>query len=76
LGAYGQDGNSFYLAIAFSNDEKGLVGGVFKIGAEFEVMPVPNIVNIIYGRRVGSSFEEELFNEILVWTSATKVGNI
>ena len=36
-------------------------------------MLVPNIVNITYGRGVGYSIEEEVFNEEIESISATKI---
>ena len=36
-------------------------------------MLVPNIVNITYGRGVGYSFEEEVFEDSITSISATKI---
>jgi len=36
-------------------------------------MLVPNIVNITYGRGVGYSFEEEIFDNSITEISATKI---
>ena len=36
-------------------------------------MLVPNIVNITYGRGVGYTFEEEVFDENITQISATKI---
>ena len=36
-------------------------------------MLVPNIVNITYGRGVGYSFEEEVFDSSVTDISATKI---
>ena len=36
-------------------------------------MLVPNIVNITYGRGVGYSFEEEIFDSAVTEISATKI---
>ena len=36
-------------------------------------MLVPNIVNITYGRGVGYSFEEEIFDKSVTEISATKI---
>ena len=44
-----------------------------KRGIEYEIMLVPNIVNITYGRGVGYKFEEEIFEESVTSISATKI---
>jgi hypothetical protein len=36
-------------------------------------MLVPNIVNITYGRGVGYTFEEEVFDKAVTEISATKI---
>ena len=36
---------------------------IFHRGVDYEIMLVPNIVNITYGRGVGYVFEEEVFEE-------------
>jgi hypothetical protein len=38
-----------------------------------KIMLVPNIVNITYGRGVGYSFEEEVFDSSVTEISATKI---
>ena len=45
----------------------------FKRGKEYEIMLVPNIINITYGRGVGYVFEEESFDEATSNISATKI---
>ena len=45
----------------------------YKLGVEYEIMLVPNIVNITYGRGVGYSFEEEVFDSTITEISATKI---
>ena len=45
----------------------------FKRGIEYEIMLVPNIVNITYGRGVGYTFEEEVFDKSITEISATKI---
>ena len=45
----------------------------FERGKEYEIMLVPNIVNITYGRGVGYVFEEESFDESITEISATKI---
>ena len=46
--------------------------GGFQRGREYEIMLVPNIVNITYGRGVGYKFEET-FEENITEISATKI---
>ena len=53
--------------------EIGLKVDGFKRGIDYEIMLVPNIVNITYGRGVGYVFEEEVFNEEITNISATKI---
>ena len=45
----------------------------FKRGIEYEIMLVPNIVNITYGRGVCYTFEEEVFDKSITEISATKI---
>ena len=45
----------------------------FERGKQYEIMLVPNIVNITYGRGVGYVFEEESFDESITEISATKI---
>jgi len=40
---------------------------------EYEIMLVPNVVNITYGRGVGYVFEEEVFEKSITSISATKI---
>ena len=63
-----------YLILAENqNIEEGLLRDDFKRGVEYEIMLVPNIVNITYGRGVGYSFEEETFDKSITEISATKI---
>ena len=39
----------------------------------YEIMVVPNIVNITYGRDVGYKIEQEVFDESIHSISATKI---
>jgi hypothetical protein len=50
-------------------DVQGASGG----DGQDEIMLVPNIVNITYGRGVGYKFEEEVFEEAITDISATKI---
>ena len=40
---------------------------------QFDVVPVPNIVHITYGRKVGYSIEEEFLDKDIEDISATKI---
>ena len=72
-GGDGQDDNPFDWEAVCKNIEDGLAKDNFHRGQEFEIMLVPNIVNITYGRGVGSKFEEEVFEEAITDISATKI---
>ena len=72
-GGIGQEDNPFDWDTVCSNIEKGLLEDGFKRGTEYEIMLVPNIVNITYGRGVGYTFEEEVFDESITEISATKI---
>ena len=69
----GQDDNPFDQNTVCSNIEKGLLEDGFKRSVEFEIMLAPNIVNITYGRGVGYTFEEEVFDKSVTEISATKI---
>lgn len=72
-GGNGQEDNPYDWNTVCSNIEKGLLKDGFKRGFEYEIMLVPNIVNITYGRGVGYSFEEEIFDDSITSISATKI---
>tara|TARA_B100001964_G_C14082199_1_gene530821 strand:- start:85 stop:477 length:393 start_codon:yes stop_codon:yes gene_type:complete len=72
-GGYGQDDNPFEWKEVCNNIEKGLLRDNFTRGVEYEIMLVPNIVNITYGRGVGYVFEEEIFDKSITSISATKI---
>ena len=72
-GGDGQDDNPFDWDEVFKNIETGLSKDGFKRGQEYEIMLVPNIVNITYGRGVGYAFEEEVFDSSVTDISATKI---
>ncbi|MDC0365639.1 cytidyltransferase [Gammaproteobacteria bacterium] len=72
-GGDGQDDNPFDWEAVCKNIEDGLAKDNFHRGQEFEIMLVPNIVNITYGRGVGYKFEEEIFEEAITDISATKI---
>ena len=72
-GGTGQDDNPFDWVSVCKNIEENLLKDDFKRGREFEIMLVPNIVNITYGRGVGYVFEEEVFDKSITDISATKI---
>ncbi len=72
-GGVGQDDNPFDWISVCKNIEENLLKEGFKRGREFEIMLVPNIVNITYGRGVGYVFEEEVFDKSITDISATKI---
>ena len=72
-GGTDQDDNPFDWDIVCSNIENDLVKHGFKRGIQYEIMLVPNIVNITYGRGVGYIFEEEVFDVSVNSISATKI---
>ena len=72
-GGDGQDDNPFAWEAVCKNIEDGLAKDNFHRGKEYEIMLVPNIVNITYGRGVGYKFEEEVFEEAITDISATKI---
>ncbi|MDA9834482.1 cytidyltransferase [Gammaproteobacteria bacterium] len=72
-GGDGQDDNPFDWEAVCKNIEDGLAKDNFHRRQEYEIMLVPNIVNITYGRGVGYKFEEEVFDEAITDISATKI---
>ena len=55
------------------NIADGLIKDGFERGVHYEIMMVPNVVNITYGRGVGYVFEEEVFDNSVTEISATKI---
>ena len=72
-GGEGQDDNPFDWDTVCKNIESALEKDNFLRGIHYEIMLVPNIVNITYGRGVGYSFEEEIFEDSITSISATKI---
>ena len=72
-GGDGQDDNPFNWDTVCKNIEEGLSKDNFKRGIEYEIMLVPNIINISYGRGVGYSFEEIVLEEKIQKISATRI---
>ena len=72
-GGEGQDDNPFCWDTVCKNIEENLLLDNYKRGKDYEIMLVPNITNITYGRGVGYKFEEEVFEEEISSISATKI---
>ena len=72
-GGEDQDDNPFSWKAVCKNIEENLNKDGYKKGIDYEIMLVPNITNISYGRGVGYVFEEEVFNEEISSISATKI---
>ena len=72
-GGLGQDDNPFGWEEICKNIEENLESDGFQRGVHFEIMLVPNITNITYGRGVGYKFEEEIFEEEISSISATEI---
>ena len=72
-GGENQDDNPFDWDQVCMNIENGLLKDGFRRGVEYEIMLVPNITNITYGRGVGYTFDEEIFDEEVTSISATKI---
>ena len=72
-GGDSQDDNPFNWESACKNIEDSLFRDGFKRGLDFEIMLVPNIVNISYGRGVGYAIEEEILDEKIQLISATNI---
>ena len=72
-GGISQEDNPFDWETVCESIEEGLSMDGFKKGVDYEIMLVPNIVNISYGRGVGYVFEEEVFEDSITNISATKI---
>jgi hypothetical protein len=72
-GGDGQDDNPFNWDTVCQNISDGLAEDGFLRGVDYEIMLVPNIVNITYGRGVGYVFEEEVFEDSVTNISATNI---
>ena len=69
----GHDDNPFEWDQVCENISEGLSKDGYNRGVEYEIMLVPNITNITYGRGVGYVFEEESFEESIEGISATEI---
>tara|TARA_B100000965_G_C19294206_1_gene627259 strand:- start:22 stop:411 length:390 start_codon:yes stop_codon:yes gene_type:complete len=72
-GGDGQEDNPFCWDTVCKNIEENLLEDGYKRGFDYEIMLVPNITNITYGRGVGYKIEEEVFEEEISKISATKI---
>ena len=72
-GGTNQDDNPFNWKEVCANIEDDLKNYEYFRGYDYEIMLVPNITNITYGRGVGYVFEEEVFDESITSISATKI---
>ena len=68
-----QDDNPFQWKEVRSNIIAGLNKAGYSIGIEYEIMKVPNIVDISYGRGVGYTFTQHDLGEDIHNISATKI---
>ena len=68
-----QTDNPFDWNAVCKNIEEGLAKDGFKRSIDYEIMLVPNIVNITYGRGVGYNLEEETFDKSTHAISATRI---
>ena len=69
----GVDDNPFSYSDAATNIIRGLKDAGYEVGKDFEVMRVPNITNISYGRGVGYTFTEHDLGEQIHKISATNI---
>ena len=72
-GGINQNDNPFNWKEVCANIEEDLKNYDYSRGLDYEIMLVPNITNITYGRGVGYTFEEEIFDEETASISATKI---
>ena len=72
-GGDGQEDNPFCWDAVCKSIEENLLKDGYERGFDYEIMSVPNITNITYGRGVGYKIEEEVFEEEISKISATKI---
>ena len=68
-----QDDNPFNYRVVRKNIEQGLLAHGYTCGEEYEIMSVPNIVDISYGRGVGYTLTEHDLGATIHNISATKI---
>lgn len=69
----GQDDNPFELSMVVARILESLKNAGFIHGEDYIVMPVPNIVDISYGRGVGYTFTEHRLSDDITQISGTKI---
>ena len=72
-GGQNQEDNPFNWDTVCKNIQDSLLDEGFERGVHYEIMLVPNIVNITYGRGVGYALEEEIFDDTIESISATDI---
>ena len=72
-GGQNQEDNPFNWETVCKNIQDNLQDEGFERGVHYEIMLVPNIVNITYGRGVGYALEEEIFDDTIESISATQI---
>ena len=72
-GGKDQGDNPFDWNTVCEGIEESLLRDAYKRGVEYEIMLVPNIVNITYGRKVGYTLEEEVFEKSVTEISGTEI---
>ena len=72
-GGQNQEDNPFNWETVCKNIQDNLQDEGFERGVHYEIMLVPNIVNITYGRGVGYALEEEIFDDTIESISATDI---
>jgi len=72
-GGIDQDDNPYGFTEICAEIEKSLKRDGYIRNVDYELMLVPNIVNISYGRKVGYVVEEEFFGEDVAMISATQI---
>ena len=72
-GGQNQEDNPFNWDTVCKNIRDSLQDEGFERGVHYEIMLVPNIVNITYGRGVGYALEEEIFDDTIESISATNI---
>ena len=72
-GGQGQDDNPFSWEDVCTDIENNLKIDGFERGDDYEIMLVPNITNICYGRGVGYKIEEIELSKEIQEISATKI---
>ena len=72
-GGQNQEDTPFNWETVCKNIQDSLLDEGFERGVHYEIMLVPNIVNITYGRGVGYAIEEEIFDDTIESISATQI---